>query len=97
MVVGAPDQSRGDLKIRGSVFCCVNCLWAATNAAGDDHKWFEVLVARGGVDVGQVRFALPGKSAFDPAERGPNLERITVGERLTVQTVGDAAGDATPF
>ena len=49
-------------------------LRATANAAGDNHEWFEVFVARGGVDVGQVRFAFPGKNAFDPTERGPNLE-----------------------
>jgi hypothetical protein len=71
--------------------------WRATaNAAGDNHEWFMVLV-RGGVDEGQVRFALPGKNAFDPAEGGPNLECVAIGQGLTVQAVRDAAGDATEF
>jgi hypothetical protein len=84
-------------KLEGSVFCCVDQLWATADAAANDHEWLEVLVARGRVDVGQVRFALPGKNAFDPAECGPNLECITVAEWLTVQTVRDAAGDAAEF
>jgi hypothetical protein len=79
------------------VFGFFDHFWTATNAAGDDHEWLEVLVACGDVDVGQVRFALPGKNAFDPAERGPNLKRVAVGEWLTVQAVRDAAGDATQF
>ena len=70
--------------------------WTTADAAGDDHERLEAL-ARGRVDVGQVRFALPGKNAFDPTERGPNLERIAIGQGLTVQTVGDAAGDAAAF
>jgi hypothetical protein len=90
MVVGAPERSSD------SVFGLNSHLWATANAAGDDHEWF-VVVARGGVDVGQVRFALPGKNAFDPTERGPNLERIAVGQWFTVQAVRDAAGDAADF
>jgi hypothetical protein len=71
-------------------------LWATANAAADDHEGFMVLV-RGHIDVGQVRFALPGKNAFDPTERGPNLERIAVGQGFTIQAIRDAAGDAADF
>ena len=71
-------------------------LRAAANAVANNHERLEVL-ARGCVDVGQVRLALPDKNAFDPTERGPNLECIAVAEWLTIQTVGDAAGDAAEF
>jgi hypothetical protein len=79
------------------VFGLNSHLRATANAAGDNHERFVVLVARGHIDVGQVRFALPGKNAFDPTECGPNLECITVGKWFTVQAVRDAAGDAAEF
>jgi hypothetical protein len=72
-------------------------LWATANAAADDHEGLTRLFARGGVDVGQVRFALPGKNAFDPSERGPNLERVAIGQGLAIQAVGNTAGDAAEF
>jgi hypothetical protein len=79
------------------VFSLDGQLRTTANAAADDHERFVLLVTRGGVHVGQVRFALPGENAFDPAERGPNLECIAIGQGLTVQTVRDAAGNAADF